>query len=822
MFNLNGSDTMKELQISVFRSVASGQLVNVSVEQVVAGIRGGRWRQAVEQIRQARARGDKQAVADGKRALPFVAFSGVFEGGHRATQLRVYSALVVLDYDKISDPSRLAEMRSRCAEHPSVVAAFVTPSGEGLKVVVRTAGSAERHGHTYRQVAALFDRLLGCASDPACKDISRGHFVSWDPETCYRADARPLHLPLAESEGAVPLTQAGQASAGEWQAAEGIPAEAACRSERPAAGTEAPPVGIAPCCSADEWVAAWQKLYPAVEGQRNNLLFRMACEAAGRGIPRQELYRAAVARLAEPGFDSREIAAVVKSAYSRATREEAPDAPSLCHESAKLPIVAQFQTDGGEEERLWDEKIGGESLREHTPTFPESVFEALPALLREAMVYTKEPRERDVLLLGLLTAVSACLPQVQGFYHHKSYWPNLYTFVVAAAASNKSVLEYAYALFQVYVDQAMCRNQELRRQYEADLEACQKAERQAARRQASSASSAPQLVTPGPAAVAPPEEPRYFYPHIPGDTSKARILHHVRENGDRGGLLFETEADTLSGAGRQDYGNFFDYLRKFFQHESTSSSFKVNGEPIYLHRPRLAVLLSGTPSQLNRLIPTSENGLYSRFLFYTFRQAPRWKSVVPLGEEEDEVEKHFQALSHRLAQAYAWLEKHPTRVRLSHRQWVRVDEVFSDLLRQSSLLEREDFQSCVKRHGLMTMRLCMVFTALEKAEQGYTSAVCYCSQPHFEAALSIATTCLEHSRLLITSVQAGDNDVRELENPDKLSLILERLPRQFTTRQFMDTAVHLEIPERTAYRLLQNAIDLKISKISRGLYENCH
>ncbi len=273
----------------------------------------------------------------------------------------------------------------------------------------------------------------------------------------------------------------------------------------------------------------------------------MACEAAGRGIPRQELYRAAVARLAEPGFDSREIAAVVKSAYSRATREEAPDAPSLCHESAKLPIVAQFQTDGGEEERLWDEKIGGESLREHTPTFPESVFEALPALLREAMVYTKEPRERDVLLLGLLTAVSACLPQVQGFYHHKSYWPNLYTFVVAAAASNKSVLEYAYALFQVYVEQAMCRNQELRRQYEADLEAYQKAERQAARRQSSSASSAPQLVTPGPAAVAPPEEPRYFYPHIPGDTSKARILHHVRENGDRGGLLFETEADTLSG-----------------------------------------------------------------------------------------------------------------------------------------------------------------------------------------------------------------------------------------------------------------------------------
>ncbi len=209
MFNLNGSDTMKELQISVFRSVASSQLVNVSVEQVVAGIRGGRWRQAVEQIRQARVRGDKQAVADGKRALPFVAFSGVFEGGHRATQLRVYSALVVLDYDKISDPSRLAEMRSRCAEHPSVVSAFVTPSGEGLKVVVRTAGSAERHGHTYRQVAALFDRLLGCASDPACKDISRGHFVSWDPETCYRADARPLHLPLAESEGAVPLTQAG-------------------------------------------------------------------------------------------------------------------------------------------------------------------------------------------------------------------------------------------------------------------------------------------------------------------------------------------------------------------------------------------------------------------------------------------------------------------------------------------------------------------------------------------------------------------------------------------------------------------------------------
>lgn len=760
---------MEPIIVSFFRNAASHDSATVSVEQIVDGIRSGRWAAEVQRIRQALAGGDKKQAGEWKRRLPYVSFGGIFEGGHKASQLVKYSHLVVLDYDNLP-PEALEYLRHRAMAQPCVVTAFITPSDYGLKVVVLTDGKQEEHARTFALVTDFFDTLLGYASDTSCKDISRGHFVSADEKAVYRADAEPFRV----EQSVAPQQPVNPA----------LP-----ESEDSAAA----------------FVQSYLALYPAAEGNRNNRLFRLGCEACKRGIAQPLVQQAAIDALSCADFDAQEITSVVKSAYSHVAENPEKKSASKGSQRLKSPLDPAKNTHGEEDD---DENPDGEALRELTPTFPDGLFDALPDLLGAGLKYICDKRERDMLLLAMITVVSSLLHKVTAYYARKRYWANLYCFVVANAASNKGVLEYALALCKYYFKETAEQNEQLKNRYQKELEAYENACRATRRRQKSAETEAP----------AAPEEPRYYYPLIPADISKSRLLIHQRDNQGRGGLMFDLEADTLSAAGKQDYGNFFDFLRKFFQHETTSASFKANGEPIYVYAPRLSVLLAGTPAQLCRMIPYSENGLFSRFLFYTHRQIARWMDVSP-GEVEEEVEQHFDHLALRLNQAIRFLDSSPTRVRLSAVQWKRLNETFGRLLEESGLQEREDFQSCIKRHGLMTMRLCMVFTALEKATLRMPAEELTCSDAHFEAALALVTTCLEHSRLLITAIKSLDGDSGELRNPYKAEQVFERLPRQFTTAEYLELASQYDLPKSTAKRILKSAIGLKITKIRNGVYK---
>lgn len=55
----------------------------------------------------------------------------------------------------------------------------------------------------------------------------------------------------------------------------------------------------------------------------------------------------------------------------------------------------------------------GETLREQTPFLPEELYELLPPLIREAVSFYPQRRERDMALLGACTVLSACLLEVR-------------------------------------------------------------------------------------------------------------------------------------------------------------------------------------------------------------------------------------------------------------------------------------------------------------------------------------------------------------------------------------------------------------------------
>lgn len=95
--------------------------------------------------------------------------------------------------------------------------------------------------------------------------------------------------------------------------------------------------------------------------------------------------------------------------------------------------------------------------------------------------------------------------------------------------------------------------------------------------------------------------------------------------------MVDTEMETVLSMFSQDFGKYNDVLNKSYHHEPVGSSTKSSGS-FMVKRPNLALLLSGTPAMLPRLIPSTENGLFSRILMY---RIPGSGTYRPLTSADD-------------------------------------------------------------------------------------------------------------------------------------------------------------------------------------------
>lgn len=121
---------------------------------------------------------DKDSLESAKRKLPLFTPTGNFS--HRSIAgIKHYNGIICLDIDHIDDPEKL---KSKCKNIPFVYSAFTTPSGKGLKVLIKTDATIETYKNTELKVASKFTELTGAERDNHCKDIARVQYVSYDPE----------------------------------------------------------------------------------------------------------------------------------------------------------------------------------------------------------------------------------------------------------------------------------------------------------------------------------------------------------------------------------------------------------------------------------------------------------------------------------------------------------------------------------------------------------------------------------------------------------------------------------------------------------------
>lgn len=121
------------------------------------------------------------AYREEKKKLPAVTFSGTFSPSRNKNSLKRGTGFIVADVDHIDDVERIFRL---LIKDKYVYFVFRSPSGEGLKVGLRAKGihSDAEHKAFYFAIERYFLDVYDIKIDPACKDISRLTFLSYDPE----------------------------------------------------------------------------------------------------------------------------------------------------------------------------------------------------------------------------------------------------------------------------------------------------------------------------------------------------------------------------------------------------------------------------------------------------------------------------------------------------------------------------------------------------------------------------------------------------------------------------------------------------------------
>jgi len=164
---------MKEIKISVFKSIYKPSEIpyTVAIEQIVERIKRGTSKKLVEQIR----KGNKEL----KNQLPAIVFSGLFNQ-RNGNGMETHSGLMCFDFDKYPSPEELKKQKEILKKNKHVLMLFVSPSGNGLKAVIKVSNELTKETHP--QVFKAFNNQFKYDYfDIACSNLDRVCFESYDP-----------------------------------------------------------------------------------------------------------------------------------------------------------------------------------------------------------------------------------------------------------------------------------------------------------------------------------------------------------------------------------------------------------------------------------------------------------------------------------------------------------------------------------------------------------------------------------------------------------------------------------------------------------------
>jgi len=484
------------------------------------------------------------------------------------------------------------------------------------------------------------------------------------------------------------------------------------------------------------------------EGSRNRFIHLFSCNANRRSFTETDTYAYLVNRCDD--LTENEILTTVNSAFK-----------GTMSESGKFGRVTK--TSRTSKNYISDNSGSYNSLNydfesEDSPMISEEDYSKLPEVLKEACNQFSG-REKDVFLTGLITTISSSMHNVTGVYDGGVVYPNLFSFVTAPAASGKGSIKYSKEVLKCYHE---------------TIKSSSKFGNQA------------------------------FF--IPANNSASKIYEMLDANGGIG-LIFETEADTLSNSMKQEWGSFSDVLRKVFQNEDISQARRNNNEYFEVNKPKFSICLTGTNEQVGRLITSTEDGLFSRFLFYSFATEFKWKNTLLDIEPTKQI--YFDKLNTTVCDLLN--QSKQRKFKLQDHQIRAFTECFEDLAESLKESYPEALDQ-LKRAGLKVYKLAMTLSGFR-----YTKEDFVCNDNDFNFALNVVTKVyLPHQinvmRLLYSPLQ----------NSSGPEYLFKSLPNDFDRKQVNE--FYKSSSNRPSDKTISNYLNLlikqgKINRVSKGTYK---
>jgi hypothetical protein len=397
----------------------------------------------------------------------------------------------------------------------------------------------------------------------------------------------------------------------------------------------------------------------------------------------------------------------------------------------------------------------------YKPLLLPDEYEALPDQLRDFIETGMSPAERDLLLLSTIAAISGCLP-ANALIANKLHWANLFLVAIAPAGAGKGRISDVRDLISDYDRKR--------------------------------------------------KEQEKFPFLIAGNSSAAAIYKALNDSGGSG-VIIEQEVDTITQALNQDWGGFTDVLRKAFHHE-TISIMRKGEDALYftVERPRLSIVLSGTPQQLTPLIASAENGLFSRMMFLYLPQNFEWHSLSPKNQKVDE--KGLAKLKFKLVEAIQFCEDNSFTLSFSDEQWSELDTCYEELLKEDGPRYNGALSGTIKRMAVMIVKVCIVLSSLRRALTNDDKVTYDCNDEDFALAMQLSYSLLERSEVIMNTI------LKDAQPSTPLGNFLDKLPPSFLREDAVQVGAEIGLAERTVDKYLNRLVMQKrLMKPKNGFYQ---
>ncbi|SHM22225.1 VapE domain-containing protein [Flavobacterium xinjiangense] len=266
------------------------------IPTILEEIKTGKYKHAIVYLRKSLAEKKEEAYNKAKKSLPAFTPSGKFVGGRKLEFLAEYSNTIILDIDKLSKED-LTKASHLANQSEFTYASFISPSGNGLKILVKINTLKTEHNETFLKVQAHYEDILKLEIDKSGKDLTRLCFYSSDE-----------NLYLNESAKIFFTTIYNQSASSRAQSKDEMPLIEDASKLKTANATE----NLDSDAIYNHCINFTEKKVQYVNGSRNVFVHQLACNLNRKGVALQE---ALGYILTDFGYDEKEVTQAVNSAY---------------------------------------------------------------------------------------------------------------------------------------------------------------------------------------------------------------------------------------------------------------------------------------------------------------------------------------------------------------------------------------------------------------------------------------------------------------------------------------------------------------------------